>query len=1099
MLNICEYYKNVYRTLKQFEDRILGEYRRSKLAEKEFYDARSNILQQQSERMRDIEGKIVKVKAFIDIAKTHTAKLVLPDDAQSFDSKQLSRLSVQIDTSSSNDIFASKLFTDATAQLMYLERERQSSSNLIQVQLERQNTSYEMKRKQGEDEINKRKEEVNRYLHSTDFTVFIRCLQNDRAVFNGQKPAGKLGSEQMGALSIGIVELPIPIPPGMDRIFSELSKGYCDPVKKCVFIPVQMAVDKGQVMVSEYENDSEHFMLMGIQSLILNVARYYGEEFGQIVFIDPIRFNASSLGCLSHIVAGSKESLIDIVPPTMEDVQRKINSIIMEMNFSESKRGDLFIRRKKKFLCVFQDFPQSYDGRLVAQIQQLCMNAERYGMFIILTHNRSSKNLISSDPFQRIKTIATNIMAEEGSFKISFENWEKRYIFTWYKAPDKLPSDISKIYIDERPVLDLSNDYKRRVGFGGIPMYKKGDRALVKIPYGVDTDGNIQYLDFEDSNFATFICGASRAGKSTLLHTLITGLIKNSHPDDIEIWLIDFKMTEFSRYATHTPPHVRYIILDESPELVYDIIDRLTEILVKRQNIFKGKWLKLEDVPSEKYMPAIMVIIDEFSVMSQIIADSITTGKENYGVKLQMLLAKGAALGFHFIFSSQGFTSGTRGLNDFSKKQIQQRIAMKTEYNEIRETLDIKSVSDEDKILMERLPRYHTLARIPIDERGNHLKISQVLHISDYREQETLIQGLAKHMNPVHRYDASDLYSYIDKRKMIIDGCIYMAFEAKRKEMEVLCGSQSFYEDAVLLFVGEPRRMMELSPIMIINEFCENILLVAPLNEKMAASSIVLSIGQSLKMQGRTMEIWSTKRNPVYCQIGSGFRDSILVRTDMGSICERIRAIKRQIESKADGGDQFFVLLGFESILADMGYQFGNEGSGVDHRFSQVTYEKRKPDEPDLNSRLESALSKVRMEGRTGYSENRETNSTGILAESYDARADLRYILTNGPRMGYHFMMIFGTVGDIQQVKVDGRLFKHKMTFRIAKADAVSLVGGANGSVVSELEAHSFRYSNGLDNLSFRPYLHPGLSWDGWRQEGDTAINTIDEEEEYLM
>ena len=46
---------------------------------------------------------------------------------------------------------------------------------------------------------------------------------------------------------------------------------------------------------------------------------------------------------------------------------------------------------------------------------------------------------------------------------------------------------------------------------------------------------------------------------------------------------------------------MRYIILDESPELVYDIIDRLSEILQKRQNIFKGVWQKLYDVPKEKY------------------------------------------------------------------------------------------------------------------------------------------------------------------------------------------------------------------------------------------------------------------------------------------------------------------------------------------------------------------------------------------------------------------------------------------------------------------------------------------------------------------
>ena len=147
-----------------------------------------------------------------------------------------------------------------------------------------------------------------------------------------------------------------------------------------------------------------------------------------------------------------------------------------------------------------------------------------------------------------------------------------------------------------------------------MPKYIKGNRSLSNIPYGVDADGNILYLDFENTNFATFICGASRSGKSTLLHTIITGILKNNHPDDVEVWLIDFKMTEFSRYISHLPPHVRYIILDESPELVYDIIDRLSEILLKRQNIFKGKWDKLSDVPAEKYMPSIFVIIDEFSV-----------------------------------------------------------------------------------------------------------------------------------------------------------------------------------------------------------------------------------------------------------------------------------------------------------------------------------------------------------------------------------------------------------------------------------------------------------------------------------------------------
>lgn len=174
--------------------------------------------------------------------------------------------------------------------------------------------------------------------------------------------------------------------------------------------------------------------------------------------------------------------------------------------------------------------------------------------------------------------------------------------------------------------------------------------------------------------------------------------------------------------------------------MVYDIIDRLTEILIKRKNAFKGKWKKLDYVPEETYMPALLVMIDEFSIMSQIIADSVKYGKEDYSLKMQALLAEGAALGMHFIFSNQGFTSGSRGLSDFAKQQIQQRVAMHSEYNEIRQTLDLRTVSNRDQQMMEQLPQYHALIRVPMTDGGNHLKQVQVLYLSDMEKQEKLIK-----------------------------------------------------------------------------------------------------------------------------------------------------------------------------------------------------------------------------------------------------------------------------------------------------------------------------------------------------------------------
>ena len=63
----------------------------------------------------------------------------------------------------------------------------------------------------------------------------------------------------------------------------------------------------------------------------------------------------------------------------------------------------------------------------------------------------------------------------------------------------------------------------------------------------------------------------------------------------------------------------------------------------------------------------------------------------------------------------------------------------------------------------------------------------------------------------------------------------------------------------------------------------------------------------------------------------------------------------------------------------------------------------------------------------------------------------------------------------------------------------MELVNGINANLVSQLEDHAFRYSNGLDDLSFRPYLHKGLSWDGWKLVEGQAVNIVDEEDEYLL
>lgn len=893
-----------------------------------------------------------------------------------------------------------------------------------------------------------------------------------------------------GKISLGTLRLPLPVIPLLEDSMMKVTNNLYDGDSRTIGIPFGIDFSKSNVLIAEYSNTTEDFLLRGIQNIFLNLIRYEKDFVCELFFADPIRFNSSSLGCLSPLAG--EYSVIDEVPDSMEKLRKKIK---MTIDYFQQKENLVFKKSDDVHqILVFHDFPNSYDSGMVSLIQQLCANVSYYGIYVILTHNTSVKGNTSSNEFSFLKSRAILIRFKENSFYTDTNLNGNSFPFAWYQSPESLPKNLTEHYIHNRPVFDKSNVYEKRFDFSDMPMYSKGNRKICEIPFSITEDGEVQYLDFEDSNFASFICGASRSGKSTLLHTIISGVLMNTHPDDVEIWLIDFKMTEFSRYIKYLPPHVRYIILDESPELVYDIVDRLTEILTKRQNIFKGKWQKLDEVPKSKYMPSILVIIDEFSVMSQILAESVNAGKDNYVMKMQTLLAKGAALGMHFIFASQGFTSGTRGLNDFSKKQVQQRIAMKTEFAEIKATLDLISTSDEDKALMEQLSVHHTLLRIPVDSRGNHLKLSKVLYISDYSVQEQYIERIKTKMTTVPRYNPEDVSTYINKQPLVVDGNVYLAFAEKRKKMyQELKKNQEDYmnSDEYVLFLGEPRCMKSVCPVKVINQPAENFLMIGSDMEYMALTSVILSSLESLQMQGIKAEFWTTKKNKVYRQIHSERNIDVNSYTNLDDICRCIHEIKDNIEHQIET-NRLFILLGFETFINEMSFQPANIQTSVYSQSKPEQFERRRPGELDLLTLLSRNDMKMESEIKDNYEHRKEKFV-------YDAREDLKYIFTHGPRLGYHFMILFNTVKELSQCKLNISLFRHKILFRIPKMDAVELVNGTNANLVSQLENHAFRYSNGLDDLSFRPYLHEGLSWDGWMLVNGHAENMVEEEEEYLL
>lgn len=95
-----------------------------------------------------------------------------------------------------------------------------------------------------------------------------------------------------------------------------------DNYSKTIGIPVVVSINTGEGILIEYTNENESEILDGIHNFILNILKYC-DEFDQIMYIDPVRYNNSSLGILQPLAVGGK-SVIDNVPLSIDEVRKRL-------------------------------------------------------------------------------------------------------------------------------------------------------------------------------------------------------------------------------------------------------------------------------------------------------------------------------------------------------------------------------------------------------------------------------------------------------------------------------------------------------------------------------------------------------------------------------------------------------------------------------------------------------------------------------------------------------------------------------------------------------------------------------------------------------
>ena len=385
--------------------------------------------------------------------------------------------------------------------------------------------------------------------------------------------------------------------------------------------------------------------------------------------------------------------------------------------------------------------------------------------------------------------------------------------------------------------------------------YVKGIRGM-KIPFGADRAFELSFGD------SPVYITAKTAERGRILRNLIDGIAASVHPDDTELWLIDMTMTAMLKYAENTPPHIRYLVLDDNSGTAFGIMDRLDEVVRKRANLFRGRWEDFTEVPAEIYMPEILVVVNGFSGIDR---------QYVYGglaARLADIAEKGRDYGVRFVIADSSEPE-CRGEN----------------------SVIITSAGSTAKIRM-------------AEKREVSVRIG---------DENALVW---ESLTPVDIYAADDNTVYLDKKTLVSDKSIFRSFESRRAEFEEMISLKSVGD--MPLFMGEPFDLCEISTATLYTGFAQNILVSASAEDRAYAALVLLSITSSLTMQDIPFEVFTAERNALYGYLSENTpSDAEIISEGTEKVCGRISSIAHALaENKSD--NRFIVIFGIGDLISEM-------------------------------------------------------------------------------------------------------------------------------------------------------------------------------------
>lgn len=214
-------------------------------------------------------------------------------------------------------------------------------------------------------------------------------------------------------------------------------------------------------------------------------------------------------------------------------------------------------------------------------------------------------------------------------------------------------------------------------------FWTKSSQHEVVVPVGWDINHKEVCFEIGEAQNHTLICDHSGSGKSNFLHVLIQNLAFYYAPDEVQLFLLDYKeRVEFNAYTNPILEHARLVSVASSVSYGITFLKWLCDEMQKRAELFKQFNVKdLNNYRKHDEMPRLIVVIDEFQVLFS--DNKSTKAVEGH---LNTLLKKGRSYGVHLVLATQ--TMRGTDINPSFKAQIANRIALPMDAEDSSKILD---------------------------------------------------------------------------------------------------------------------------------------------------------------------------------------------------------------------------------------------------------------------------------------------------------------------------------------------------------------------------------------------------------------------------